>query len=343
MWKKGFVTVAFFLFSFLVINESGSIVEYVAFVRGGDAMETTVRNAYLIREPSVDPARLSPEQKQLYDRISAEAEKRRIEPIDARVDPVWKAIPGLDGEEVDIERTFRMAVQSKKGSDIAFVVRPVAPKINLDDLGAQPIYKGNPHKPMISLMINVAWGNEYIPGMLETLRKENVKATFFLDGKWLKNNPDVAKQIMAEGHEMSNHAYSHKDMSRLSEAAARDEIGKTQQLLKDILGVDNKLFAPPSGDYDQDTVRIAHDMGLRTVLWTIDTVDWKKPPVGSVIRKISARLEPGSLILMHPTHSSRGALPGIIAEAKRRGLAISTVSDTLSPNRVQTIGTPPGF
>ncbi|WP_274361412.1 polysaccharide deacetylase family protein [Paenibacillus thermotolerans] len=339
-WKKTIVILAFAAFSYMALNQAGSIAEYVASVK----TEGGAQNAFLNAIVPFDPAALKGKQKELYDRIAAEAEKRKIEPINARVDRVWKAIPGLNGEEVDIERTFKLAMESKRSSEeIVYVTKPIPPAISLDQLGAYPIYKGNPRKPMISLMINVAWGNEYIPGMLETLRKEKVKATFFLDGKWLKNNPDIAKQIMAEGHEMSNHAYSHKNMSRLTDAAAREEIVKTQDLLKNVLGVDNKLFAPPSGDFDQDTVKIAHELGLKTVLWTIDTVDWKKPPAASVVRKISARLEPGSLILMHPTESASGALPGIIAEAKRRGFAISTVSDTLSPSRTSIVETPPGF
>ena len=69
---------------------------------------------------------------------------------------------------------------------------------------------------MVSFMINVAWGNEYLPSMLETLRKENVHATFFLDGSWLKKNVEIAKKIQSEGHELSNHAYSHKDMRSIT-------------------------------------------------------------------------------------------------------------------------------
>lgn len=274
----------------------------------------------------------------LREQIQQEADRTRIKPVDAKVDPIWKAVPGLDGKEIDVEKTYRLASQLPEGSPVHYVYREISPSVGLDDLGAQPIYKGNPGKKMISLMINVAWGDEYLKTMLETLRKENVHATFFFDGMWLSKNLEWARSIGEAGHELSNHAYSHKNMSRLSKGQAEEEIRKTEQLLAKI-GVKNQLFAPPSGDYDQETVEVARAMNLRTVLWTIDTVDWKKPSPESVIAKISSKLEPGAMILMHPTSSSMQALEAIIKDAKKRGYALGTVSELISPERLPELET----
>jgi probable sporulation protein (polysaccharide deacetylase family) len=267
------------------------------------------------------------------ERILAEAEKRRIPPVDARIDPIWKAIPGYNGLEVDVEASLALTLRT---GEMKLVFREVPPRISLDDLGPQPIYKGNPNKRMVALMINVAWGNEHIPGMLETLREEEVKATFFFDGSWLKKNTDLAKQIAADGHELSNHAYSHPNMSELTRQQASEEIAKTEKLLEETFGVRNRWFAPPSGDYNQETVQIAYEHGLRTVLWTLDTVDWKRPSPEWIVRRITSRLEPGALILMHPTEPTRIALPTMIREIKRSGYALGTVSDTLSMERLDT-------
>lgn len=274
------------------------------------------------------------ERQRLLTTISAEAEKRKIAPVDARIDRVWKAIPGYNGLEVDVEKTLEAALLVPSSNTIRYVFKEVEPKIRLNDLGAYPVYRGNPNKKMISLMINVAWGNEYIESILKTLKRENVKATFFLDGSWLNKNADIAKRIQAAGHEMSNHAYTHPDMSKLNRQAQYNQISKTEALLKSTLNVNNKWFAPPSGSFNQATVQIAEEQGLKTVLWTIDTVDWMKPPADSIVRKISAKLEPGALILMHPTSSTRDALSGIIATAKVKGFAIGTVSETLSSTRI---------
>lgn len=278
-------------------------------------------------------------EQELLARIKQEADTKRIAPIDAKLDRVWKAIPGYNGIEVDIDKTFQLSKGLAANEPIRFVYREVPPSIGLEDLGPQPIYKGNPQKPMVSLMINVAWGDEFLPSMLETLKSENVKATFFFDGTWLSKNIATAKNIGEQGHELSNHAYTHPNMSKLGRDRAIQEISRTQELLEQKLQVSNKLFAPPSGDFNQQTLEIAHELKLRTVLWTIDTVDWKQPGADWIMKRISSRLEPGAMILMHPTRSSSEALKGIIKEVKKRGLVLGTVSELISTDRVPELET----
>jgi probable sporulation protein (polysaccharide deacetylase family) len=271
------------------------------------------------------------------EKITVEAQKRKITAIDAKVDRVWKAIPGYNGLEVDIQKTFELNKQANLDQPIRFVYKEIKPMIELQQLGAYPIYKGNPHKPMVSLMINVAWGDEFIPTMLKVLNKENVHATFFFDGSWLLKHLDTAGQIGKAGHELSNHAYSHKNMSQLSRERATSEIVKTQLLLETKLGIKNTLFAPPSGDYNNETVQIAHQLQLKTILWSIDTLDWTKPSPAAIVQKVTRQLEPGAMILMHPTQASSLALEAIIKEVKRRGFVVGTVSELLSSDRVKDV------
>ncbi len=276
----------------------------------------------------------------LREWVEAKAAERGIAPTDAVIDRVWKAIPGYEGREVDVEATVAQAQSaglSPNAADFPWVYRSVPPKIHLDDLPLAPIYRGNPSKPMVALMINVAWGDEYLPDMLDTLDAEKVKATFFLDGTWLAKHEETARDLLARGHELSNHAYTHPNMSRLNEAAQRREIERTEQLLQK-LDVRNRWFAPPSGDYNEQTVKTAGDAGLRTVLWTLDTVDWKRPPASSVIAKVAAQIGPGQLVLMHPTATTRDALKGMIKVIRDKGLRLGTVTDTLSETRVEQAG-----
>lgn len=266
-------------------------------------------------------------------RIETAAAKLNAPPVDAVVDRVWKAIPGYNGLEIDVESTYRNALLAPK-EPVKLVYRQIEPKVSLNELGAEPIYRGNPAKPMVSLMINVAWGNQYIVPMLDILDEENVKVTFFLDGSWLSKNPELATEMFKRGHEMENHAYTHPNMSTLSRARATVEIEKTQKLLKESLGVTNKWFAPPSGDFDQETVEIASSLGLKTVLWTVDTVDWRNPSPESIVAKITSKAEPGTLVLMHPTASSSKALKAMIRGIKAKGLQLGTVSQTLSAERL---------
>lgn len=318
-----------FIGVFIILQQSEEMNAYVVSLKSGN--EVPVFQSSFNSEFSSD--------NQLLEKIKREAERRRIEPVDAKIDRVWKAIPGYNGLEVDIDTTYRYALKYGK-DDFPIFYHEVPPKIDLQDLKPAPIYKGNSNKPMVALMINVAWGNEYIPRMLEILKQENVRATFFFDGRWLNENRELALQIIHEGHEASNHGYSHRNMSELDRESAIEEMMKTQKLLKEVLEVDNQWFAPPSGDYDQETVLLAHELGLKTVLWTIDTVDWKNPSPSWIKNRIETRIEPGALILMHPTDASTKALSSIISVIKQKDLHLGTVSELLSPNRFPTVEPP---
>lgn len=273
-------------------------------------------------------------QDDLYLQITSLAKKMDEPPIDSRVDPIWKAIPGYNGVKVNIPISYAVAEQFGYVSEEMLVTDELPIKVTLDDLGAVPIYRANPNKPMVSLMINVAWGTEYLPSMLETLKKEKVRATFFLDGSWLNKNPEMARKIVREGHEIGNHGYSHPLMSKISAGRMREEIQRTEDAIKHNLGISSALFTPPAGDYNQVTVNIADSIGLKTVLWTLDTVDWRKPAPRAIIQRIVPKVGKGMLILMHPTDPTQKALPTLIQEIKRKGLRFGTVSENLLPTRV---------
>jgi probable sporulation protein (polysaccharide deacetylase family) len=272
--------------------------------------------------------------KDLYGEINRKAMEEYIAPIEAKEDRIWKAMPGYNGLEVDIENTYHLNKASGNTELIQLLYKEVPPKTRISDLLPNPIYRGNPEKPIVSIMINVAWGNEYIPSILETLRENNIRTTFFFDGSWLNKNTEMARNIAKDGHELSNHAYSHKNMSQLRREQVINEISKTEKLLQTQLNVKNTLFAPPSGDFNMDTVRIAYELNLKTILWTLDTLDWKNPSPSSIVKKIDKNVEPGFLILMHPTKSSSQALDGMIRVIKRKGLSVGTVSEVISESRI---------
>jgi hypothetical protein len=201
----------FFLFVTYIITQNQSIRLFVSAVKAGSdplAMEASYWQT------------TSDNRQALIDLIQAEAKKRNIAPINAKLDSVWKAIPAYNGLEVDIDQTLKLAEGKRASAPISYIMKETTPAILLEDLGPHPIFKGNPQKPMASIMINVAWGNEFLPSILETLNKERVQATFFFDGSWLSKNMDTAKLIQSKGHELSNHAYSHKNMSQLSREKA---------------------------------------------------------------------------------------------------------------------------
>lgn len=269
----------------------------------------------------------------LYNEIVSKAGDYYIAPQDAKIDRVWKAMPGLNGIEVDINASYKKMKADGKFKGEKLVFRQIKPNVQLADLPPSPIYKGHPEKQMVSFIINVAWGNEYLTDILATLKKHNVSASFFLEGRWAQNNPELAKMIEAAGHEIGNHSYSHPDMAKISSSKIREEIQKTNEVIKAITDKPVQWFGPPSGSFRDETVQIAAQENLKTVMWTVDTVDWKKPSPEQLLNRVLDKVHNGAMILMHPTDSTAKSLDQLIIGLKQKNLQIGTVSDLLSSDR----------
>ncbi|RHW36392.1 hypothetical protein D1B31_16880 [Neobacillus notoginsengisoli] len=269
----------------------------------------------------------------LYDKISVSAAELRIPPTDARIDKVWKAIPGYNGLEVDIPASYKKMKTVGKYTEAKLVFKEVKPKIHLKDLPPAPVYRGNPDKPMVAFIVNVAWGNEYLPDMLATLKKHNVYASFFLEGNWVKKNPELAKMIANAGHEIGNHSYSHPNMKNISSEKAIEEMKKTNEVIKATTGITCKWFAPPSGALGTNTPELAASLNMGTVMWTADTIDWQKPSPETIINRIIPKAEKGTIVLMHPTEPTAKALERMIVSIKEKKLKIAPISELLSEKR----------
>lgn len=270
----------------------------------------------------------------LYQDIVKKAPTYEIPPSDAKVDRVWKAIPGYNGIKVDIDASYKSMKSKGVFDEKKLQFTQVKPKIHLKDLPPTAIYKGHPDKPMVSFIINVAWGNEYLPSMLATLKRHNVSASFFLEGNWVKKNPDVAKMIVSAGHEVGNHSYSHPDMKRLTAAQSREQITKTNSIIEAATGEKPVWFAPPSGSYRDETIRVADELNMLTVMWTVDTVDWQKPSPDVLINRVMSKIDKGSMVLMHPTESTAKSLDRLITLIEQKNLEIGTVSELMDEERI---------
>ncbi|MBS4207575.1 polysaccharide deacetylase family protein [Bacillus sp. FJAT-50079] len=271
---------------------------------------------------------------ELLNKIEQAAEKYNIPPEDAKIDRVWYAMPGYNGLQVDVEASYKMMKKDQQYDERKLVFIQIPPAVHLRELPPAPIFRGHQEKPMVSFLINVAWGNEYIPDMLATLKKHSVQATFFLEGRWVKNNPDLAKMIAEHGHEIGNHSYSHPKMEQLGEAQVREELIKTNEVIEAVTGKKVEWFGPPSGGYNNKTVEIAHSLQMRTIMWTVDTIDWQKPAPHVLIQRVMSKIHSGAMILMHPTEPTSKALDELIVSLKAKQLRIGSVSKLLDEERV---------
>nr|WP_242823033.1 polysaccharide deacetylase family protein [Syntrophobotulus glycolicus] len=202
-----------------------------------------------------------------------------------------------------------------------------------------PLEKVNVAQNVIALTVNVDWGEEQIPKMLEILEKDQAKATFFLTGRWADKNSELVKEIAAKGHEIENHGYSHPHPDQLSVEGNNQEIMKTEKIIERTIGKKTTFYAPPYGEKGESGVRAASEAGYTTVLWTLDTVDWQ--PASNVDLIVQRVVNPktrfgvkpekkGAIVLMHPKPNTVLALPIILEKLKQEGFSFVTMEELLS-------------
>lgn len=208
--------------------------------------------------------------------------------------------------------------------------------------GPQPIDQVKTEEKVIAITVNVDWGEEYIPGILDALDQGQAKATFFLTGRWASKNPELVKEILARGHEIENHGYSHPHPDRLSVAQNEEEIVKTEKIIQDITGQKSKYYAPPYGEKGSSGLKAAQNLGYQTILWTLDTVDWRPDSTPEIITQrilnpaVRFGIKPkkeGAIILMHPKENTVKALPRILNGLNSEGFKMIKLSEliTLQP------------
>ena len=179
-------------------------------------------------------------------------------------------------------------------------------------------------------MINVYENASNVEKMLEIFDAYKVKTTFFVGGCWAVNNLETIKKIYSAGHELANHGFYHKDQDNLDFAGNQQEIKLCHDVVSKNLGVEMKLFAPPSGAYNIATVDAAVSLNYKTIMWTRDTIDWRDHDTKLIYKRAIKNLSNGDFVLMHPTDNTVEALKDILAYAINNGFNPTTVSQCLT-------------
>ena len=135
--------------------------------------------------------------------------------------------------------------------------------------------------------------------LLDVLAKHDVKATFFLIGKHVAAQPEIARRIAAAGHVIGNHTYTHPNLAFCNEERIRRELSECQRILQDTIGDHSKLFRPPFGARRPRVLKVARDMGFTPVMWNVTCYDWKPTTAERVERHALRQVSGGDIILMH--------------------------------------------
>lgn len=196
--------------------------------------------------------------------------------------------------------------------------------------GITPIEKVDTNRKVVAIACNVYEGENVLPTMLETLEKHDTKISFFIGGVWGKKNINLIKTMKDSGHDIQNHGYYHKKPTQLSEGDNIKEIQMTSELLKNEVGVETTIFEPPYGDFDEYTQKMTEKANHKLVTFNMDTIDWREDASREVlVKRISKKLNPGGIILMHPKEVTSKSLEDIILYLKSQDYEILTVNELL--------------
>ena len=192
-------------------------------------------------------------------------------------------------------------------------------------------YAQKTDKKVIYLTFDCGYENGNTPAILNALKRHNVQATFFVVGNFLRDNPELVKQMLKEGHTVGNHTFHHPDMSQIAtkETFSR-ELKSVEALYKDITGKSmTRFYRPPQGKYSTENLQMAKDMGYHTFFWSLAYVDWladAQPSKEEAFDKLLGRIHPGAIVLLHNTSRTNGEiLDELLAKWEEMGYTFSTL------------------
>lgn len=190
----------------------------------------------------------------------------------------------------------------------------------------------------VCLTFDISWGEKTLPLVLKVLQDNQVPATFFLSGPWAVHHPDLVKAIVGGGHEVASHGEKHVNLSQYSKEEVKENISKAYDDLLAAAGRVAPFFRPPNGDYDDVVIDTARELGFETVIWAVDSLDWKNPGPDYMMDRVLKRTFPGAIILCHASDSSKEihlALPGIIQGLRAKEYKLVTLSQLVKGGTVQ--------
>ena len=187
-------------------------------------------------------------------------------------------------------------------------------------------------QPAIAITFDDGPHPDFTPRLLDILKKENIKATFFMVGRCVVTYPDIVKRMVDEGHEVASHSWSHPLLTSLGNTSLDSQMRKTHDAIIKACGVTPTLYRPPYGASRLAQRKRIHDeFGYASILWDVDPLDWQRPRTSQKVQdRILAQTRPGSIILCHDIHETTvDAMPATLAQLKARGYQFMTVSQLI--------------
>lgn len=193
-----------------------------------------------------------------------------------------------------------------------------------------PIYCVQRDQKMASLTFDAAWGNEDTQQLIDILGQYNVKATFFVVGDWVDKYPESVKALHEAGHAVMSHSAHHDHFNALSADQIIADLNLANDKIEAVTGVRPTLFRPPYGEYDDHVINAVRSLGMEPIQWDVDSLDWKDLSAQDITKRVTSKVQPGSIVLFHnAAKHTPEALPGILEYLIQEGYTLVPVSELL--------------
>jgi len=192
-------------------------------------------------------------------------------------------------------------------------------------------YLGNTGEKILYLTFDSGYENGCTEKILDVLKKHEVPAAFFLVGNYMEKNADLVRRMVDEGHIVGNHTMHHKDMDKITDPAVfQKELTDLEDLFREITGKElPKYYRPPQGLYSAENLKMAQDMGYKTVFWSLAYVDWNndsQPTREQAFSKLLPRVHNGAVVLLHSTSQTNAEiLDELLTRWKALGYGFASV------------------
>ena len=193
------------------------------------------------------------------------------------------------------------------------------------------IYCVEREEKVYSISFDACWGADKTLGILQTLEEYDVVANFFLVGMWVNKYPDKVRELQNSGRiEIGTHSNTHPDLAEMSARDIELELTTSMKLISELTGEIPTLFRPPFGSYSDRLITTAESVGLQTIQWSVDSLDWKGLSASEIAGRVLGSVENGSIILMHNDgENTLKALPLIFEGLKNKGFTSVKIGDLI--------------
>lgn len=193
--------------------------------------------------------------------------------------------------------------------------------------------KGNVDENHLALTFNISWGEEKVFDILNVLKEQDVRATFFVSGEWAERHPQIIEKITEDKHELGMLGYRYKSYLEQDIEQVRKDISYAKQVFEKLGFDDINYIRPPSGHFNKEIVQLAEDNELEVIHWSVNPNDWENPGTKEITNHVLKEVKGGDIVLLHASDSAKQtaeALKSILPHFKEKKLTFVTVSELLN-------------